>query len=175
VSRRRLRALSIALAATLAAAFAAGLAILDGDLARAASARAPSVEIRVIHATRVDGGAWIDPQLRDLPQLTRQEPFVRYNVFRLIGRTQLPFDHGKPVVYALVDGRTLQVSLVEPANASANAKDRDRYHLRAEIAGLGKKEFLRLLEVTAGADEPFFVGGQTYDGGTLFLEIVIRA
>jgi hypothetical protein len=171
VSRRGTRALSVALFLALSVAFCAGVPTPGRGSALAAGARAPSVEIRVIHATRVDGGTWIDPRLRDLPQLTRQEPFVRYNVFELIDRTQRSFESGKPLVYPLVDGRTLQVTLVEPANP----KNSDRYHLRAEIAGLGRREFLKLLEVTAGADEPFFVGGQIYDRGTLFLEIVVRA
>ncbi len=70
-----------------------------------------------------------------------------------------------------MDGRTLQITLVETTGRGGDG----RYHLRAEIAGLGKKEFLKLLEVTAGANEPFFVGGQSYKGGTLFLELVVRA
>jgi hypothetical protein len=151
-------------------ALAAGLlATVGGGVVLGAGSRAPSVEIRVIHATRVDGGASIDPQLRDLPQLTRDQPFVRYNVFRLLDQRVLPFEKGKPVVYELVDGRTLQITLVEPTIPKSDG----RYHLRAGIAGLGR-EFLKLLEVTAGANEPFFVGGQSYKSGTLFLELVVR-
>jgi hypothetical protein len=164
MSRRfLLAALAGALLATLPA----------GGVARGASTAA-SVEISVIHATRTDGGASIDPQLRDLPQLTKQQPFVRYNVFRLLDRKQLDFEKGKPVVYGLVDGRTLQVTLVDVDVADTNEKGRERYHVRAEIAGPGKKEFLKLLEVTAGKGDPFFVGGQSYKGGTLFIELVIR-
>jgi hypothetical protein len=156
----------------LAALAGALLAILpDGGVAVGAPA-SPSVEISVIHATRTDGGASIDPQLRDLPQLTKQQPFVRYNVFRLLDRKQLAFEKGKPVVYELVDGRTLQVTLVDVADT--NQKGGERYHVRAEIAGPGKKEFLKLLEVTAGKGDPFFVGGQSYKGGTLFIELVVR-
>jgi hypothetical protein len=161
VSRRSL------LAALAAALVATGL---GGEALLWAAASAPSVEVSVIHATRSDGGASVDPQLRDLPQLTKQQPFVRYNVFKLIERKQLPFDKSRPVVYDTVDGRTLQVTLVEVTEQ----KSEERYHVRAEIAGPGKKEFLKLLEVTAGANEPFFVGGQSYKGGTLFLELVIR-
>ena len=46
--------------------------------------------------------------------------------------------------------------------------------MRAEIGEPGKKAFLKLLEVTASGNEPFFVGGQSYEGGTLFLELVVR-
>jgi hypothetical protein len=138
--------------------------------ARAAAGKTPSVEVSVIHALRTDGGVSIDPQLRDLPQLTKQEPFVRYNVFKLLDRKELPCEKGKPAVYGLVDGRTLQVTLVDVTDKSSDR----RYHLRAEIAGPGKKEFLKQLEVTASANEPFFVGGQSYQGGNLFLELVVH-
>jgi hypothetical protein len=33
---------------------------------------------------------------------------------------------------------------------------------------------LKDLHVTAGANQPFFVGGQQYEGGVLFLELVVR-
>jgi hypothetical protein len=147
------------------------LALVAWPAAPASAGKAPSVEVSVIHATRTDGGISIDPQLRDLPQLTSQQPFVRYNVFKLLDRKELPCEKGKPALVGLVDGRTLQVTLVDVTDKSSD----QRYHLRAEIAGPGKKEFLKLLEVTASANEPFFVGGQSYQGGTLFLELVVRA
>jgi hypothetical protein len=166
VSRRLL------LAALVVVVVAGALLPPDGGgVALAAGAKIPSVEVSVIQASRTDGGVSIDPQLRDLPQLTKQQPFVRYNVFRLLDRKQLPCEKGKPAVYALVDGRTLLVTLVDVIDQ----KNEERYHLRAEIGGPGKKEFLKLLEVTASANEPFFVGGQSYQGGTLFLELVVRS
>ena len=144
---------------------------VGGATAFAAPARPPSIEVSVIQALRTDGGASIDPRLRDLPQLTSQQPFVRYNVFKLIDRKVLAMDAGKPAQYAIADGRTLRVTLTDAADAS-NKSD-ERYHVRAEIAGPEKKEFLKLLEVAAGAGAPFFVGGQSYQGGTLFLELVV--
>lgn len=156
----------------LGAVAAGALASVGMGAAWAAGAQAPHVEVSVIHATKMPGAPSVDPQLRGLPQLTKQEPFVRYNVFRLLDRQTLAFDKGRTATYALVDGRTLQVTLVD--GTGDRSKKDDRYHLRAEIAGLGKKEFLKLLEVSAGANEPFFVGGQSYKNGTLFLELVVR-
>lgn len=143
----------------------------DAGVAIGAPAKAPGIEVSVIHALRTDGGAFIDPRLRDLPQLTSQQPFVRYNVFKLIDRKVLAMDAGRPAQYAIADGRTLQLTLSDAADASK--KSDERYHVRAEIAGPEKKELLKLLEVAAGAGEPFFVGGQSFRGGTLFLELVI--
>jgi hypothetical protein len=136
----------------------------------AAAPAGPSLEVSVIYATRADGGGSIDPQLRDLPQLTRDQPFVRYNVYRLLDRRQFRLEENKPIAEALANGRSLQVVL-EGTAADAGEK---RYRVQAQIAEPGKKAFLRSLEVTASANEPFFVAGQNYHGGTLFLELVIR-
>jgi len=143
------------------------------SLASAGPAKSvPTLEIRVIHATQSDGGAAIDADLRDLPQLTRDQPFVRYNVYKLLARKLQALEEGKPEAYGLVNGRTLQVTLVDVTTTSAPHPDR-RYHIRAAIGEPGKQAFLKLLEVTASEGQPFFVGGQTYEGGTLFLELVL--
>jgi hypothetical protein len=144
------------------------LALCVGVHAALAAGHAPSIEITVIHALRSDAGASIDPLLRDLPQLGRDAPFDRYNVYKVLQRRQLPLEASKPAASDLPNGRILQVTLVEPAAPAP------RFHVRAEIEEPGKKAFLKLLEVTASPNEPFFVGGQSYEGGTLFLELVVR-
>ena len=50
-----------------------------------------------------------------------------------------------------------------------------RYQLEAHIGEPGKAAFLKGLHVTLGENQPFFVGGQSYQGGTLFLELRGRA
>ena len=139
-----------------------------GRVAHAGGPAGPAIEITVIHALRTDGGASIDPLLRDLPQLGRDAPFDRYNVYKVLERKQLPLEVNKPAASNLPNGRVLQVTLVEPPVAGR------RFHVRAEIGEPGKKAFLKLLEVTASGNEPFFVGGQSYEGGTLFLELTVR-
>jgi hypothetical protein len=157
--------LRVAFGAWAGVVLAAGL-MVGGRIAWAA--RPPTIELTVIHATSSDAGGTIDPQLRDLPQLTRDQPFVRYNVYRVIEKTALPLEAGKAAASPLPNGRTLQLTLVDDPGAS------HRYHVRAAIDDPGKKAFLKLLEVTASGNEPFFVGGQSYQGGTLFLELVVR-
>jgi hypothetical protein len=130
----------------------------------------PALELSVIHALASDAGGAIDPPLRSLPQLTRDQPFVRYNVYKLLERKEVPLEAGKPITSTLPNGRTLQVTLAEVSGQGSGR----RFHVRAEIGEPGKRAFLKLLEVTASGDEPFFVGGQTYEGGTLFLELVVR-
>ena len=164
---KNLRRVSVPLAALFAGA------ALSGSAAAGAPNGAATLEIAVIYAGRSDAGASIDPALYDLPQLTRDQPFVRYNVYKLLERTQQPLEVGKPDTYGIVNGRTLQVTLVDVTTGVAPHPDR-RYHVRAAIGEPGKQAFLKLLEVTASQGEPFFVGGQSYLGGTLFLELLVR-
>lgn len=156
------------LVAVVAAVFLAFAAV--GGIALAASTHGPSLEVSVIHALQSDAGGSIDPRLRDLPQLTRDQPFVRYNVYKLLDRRSFPLDVGKPVTYGIVDGRTLQVTL---ASVGAD-KNEKRYQMNAQIGEAGKDAFLKSLQVTASANEPFFIGGQSYQGGTLFIELAVR-
>lgn len=158
------RVLVALFAAVLLAVFGAG------GLALAASTHGPSLEVSVIQASQSDGGASIDPRLKDLPQLTRDQPFVRYNVYKLLDRRSFPLDAAKPVTYGIVDGRTLQVTL---AGVSVD-KNEKRYQMNAQIGEPGKEAFLKSLQVTASANEPFFIGGQSYQGGTLFIELAVR-
>ena len=147
------------------------LAVVAGaDRALAASAHGPTLEVSVILASQTDAGTSIDPRLKDLPQLTRDQPFVRYNVYKLLDRRSFPLDVGKPVTYAIVDGRTLQVTLA----GVGTEKNEKRYQMGAQIGEPGKDAFLKSLQVTASANEPFFIGGQSYQGGTLFLELVVH-
>lgn len=133
-------------------------------------AHAPQIELVVIHASRADGPGSIDPRLRDLPQLTTEQPFTRFNVYKVLDRQQFPLEAGKPVTYGLVNGGTLRLSLDGVTVRDAGGR---RYQLAAQIGRPGK-DFLRGLQVTAGDNQPFFVGGQSYQGGTLFVEMVVR-
>jgi hypothetical protein len=139
-----------------------------GGPARAEGPGGARVQISVIHALKTDGGSSIDPRLRDLPQLTRDQPFVRYNVYKLLDRKEMPVEVGKPASYPLMNGRTIQVKLTQIGAESGGA----RYHVRVEIDEPGKQPVA--VEVTAGAKDPFFVAGHNYEGGTLFLELVMQ-
>jgi hypothetical protein len=154
----------------LAALGTLGLIFCCSPPVAGAGAPVPSIEIGVIHATRTDGGGFIDPRLPEIAQHVREEPFVRYNVYRQLDHTRRPLERGKPVALGLVNGRTLKVTLVESKGTGADK----RFRMQAEIAEPQQGAFLKLLDVTASVDEPFFVGGQSYDGGTLFLELVLR-
>ncbi|HEY8088618.1 MAG TPA: hypothetical protein VIF09_12255 [Polyangiaceae bacterium] len=152
--------LAAALAAVSLAAGAAGVA-------RAASSSGPTLELSVIQATKTDGAVTVDPQIRDLPQ--GQKPFNDYNVFRLLDRRALHLDPTKPLSFPLVNGRTVLVVLDGVTDAAQR-----RYQLETQISEAGKADYLKSLHVTASENQAFFVGGQSYGGGTLFLELVVR-
>ena len=152
---------------------AAGAAVLLAGatgVAWAAPRQGPNIELTIIHATYVDGGASIDSRLPRLPNLTKSEPFAHYNVFTLLDRKQLPLEAGKPVAYALVNGRNVAVTLGSVSQSDAGDR---RYQLEAHIGEPGKAAYLKGLQVTLGENQPFYVGGQSFRGGTLFLELVV--
>ena len=135
----------------------------DAQAPRAASAIA---EILVIHATKEDAAAFLDPRIGKLPHLGKK-PFSDYTSFKLVDKKVLSLEKGRPESYAMVTGRTLRVTLT---NITADK----RFAVDAAIDQPGKPEYLKMLEVTAAPNEPFFVGGQSYKGGTLILAITMR-
>jgi hypothetical protein len=151
------------------AALGLSIALCAAEL-HAGGPNRPAVEIRVIQASLTDGGAAIDPQLSDLSRHARELPFARFNTFKLLDRRELPIQVGKPVIDTLVNGSTLEVTLLEVTDRAGER----RFHLRAGIGEPGKQALLKLLEVTADANDPFFIAGQAFRGGTLFIEIVVR-
>ncbi len=162
----------------LAFAMASTTAFLLGSVPAAlADGASPgaTAEIMVIHATQIAGPGSIDPAIGVMPQL-QKPPFSAYNTYKLVDRKSLPLVKDSGSTYLMVNGRTLLVTLLDMT------ADR-RFHVSAAInqpenkqaADTKKKPaFLKLLEVTAAPNEPFFVGGQTYQGGSLVLAITIK-
>ncbi len=125
-----------------------------------------NADVMILHATQTDGGAYIDPLIGNLPQLSKP-PFSAYNSYKLLDRKSLALEKGKSATYNLVNGRVLQVTFIEPT-------DDKRFHVAASINQPGGSAFLKLLEVKAAPNETFFVGGQAYKGGSLVLGITMR-
>jgi hypothetical protein len=107
----------------------------------------------------------VDERLRKLPHL-QKKPFSDYDTFKVLDQRVLPLEKGKPATYAMVTGRTLRVTV------SGTTKD-GRYSVETAIDQPGSSQYLKLLEVVAAPNEPYFVGGQSYGGGTLILAITI--
>jgi hypothetical protein len=158
----------LALGGVLGFGFAA--VATDEASAEPAQLQAPALpltanaDIMVLHATQVDGPGSIDPRIGSMPQL-KKPPFSAYNTYKLLDRKVVPLEKGKAATYALQNGRTLDVTLIELTSDK-------RYKVAARIEKDGK-DFLKS-EVTAAANEPFFVAGQSHQGGILVLGITLR-
>ena len=112
-----------------------GLAAVASDEASAQAAQAPATltanaDIMVLHATQVDGVGSIDPRIGSMPQL-KKPPFSAYNTYKLLDRKVVPLEKGKAATYALQNGRTLDVTLIDLTGDK-------RYKVAARIEKDGK-------------------------------------
>jgi hypothetical protein len=139
----------------------AGLGIAS---ANAEAPNAVNAEVTVIHATQEPSGS-IDPRIGNMPQLSKP-PFSAYNTYKLLDRKTVVVEKSKTTNYALPNGRTLQIAAEPLPNKT--------YKVQASISRPEGGAFLKLLEVTASPNEPFFVAGQTYGKGSLVIAITIR-
>ena len=125
-----------------------------------------NAEVMVLVGTDLPGGGSIDPAIGHLPQL-KKPPLSAYNTYRLVDKRTLPLELGKSETYTLVNGRVLQVTFVETTPDHG-------FHVKAAINQPGGHAYLKLLDLTAKPNEPFFVGGQSFGGGSLVLAITLR-
>ena len=135
----------------------------------AAPATIPS-EVMVLHATNDNTG--IDPKLGKIAALSKP-PFSSYNSYKLLTHTAQPLARGMSSLFNLPTGRQLQLlykDIVQPHKQGVQP----RYLISASIQSPAGKSFLPLIEVKANPGEWFWVGGQEYHGGALFIGIKIR-
>jgi hypothetical protein len=135
----------------------------------AAPATIPS-EVMVLHATNDDTG--IDPKLGKMAALSKP-PFSSYNSYKLLTHTTQPLARGMASLFNLPTGRQLQLlykDVLPPHKQGLHP----RYVISASIQSPAGKSFLPLVEVKANPGEWFWVGGQQYRGGALFIGIKIR-
>jgi hypothetical protein len=128
-----------------------------------------TADVWVLHGTNDNTG--IDPKLGKMPALSKP-PFSAYNSYKLLAQAKLPADKGKTVPYTLPTGRELRIvykDVIQPQKPG----DPLRYVISASIQKADGKSFLPLVEVNAQAGEMFFVGGQEFKGGSLFIGIKV--
>ncbi len=129
-----------------------------------------SADVMILHGTNNNTG--IDPKLGKMPALSKP-PFSSYNSYTLLAHPALPpLDKGKDVPVALPTGRELRIvykDVIQPQKQG----DPLRYVITVSIQAPQGRSFLPLVEVNAQAGEMFFVGGQEYKGGSLFIGIKV--
>jgi hypothetical protein len=146
--------------ALLAGVALTALLFANDDPARADGA--PRAEVLVIHAASVPGGGSMDPRLIKLSRL-RNVPFNGYNTFKLLDTQTLPLAKSGPSL-ALKNGYHLSLSLTSIEGR--------QLHIVPSLSKTATPN--PLPEVSAKADEPFFVAGQSYEGGILIIAVTPR-
>jgi hypothetical protein len=104
----------------------------------------------------------MDPALAKMPAL-RNPPFKSFQSMKVLSRQQIALVEEKPVTVKLPNGRELRIELLERMADG-------RHKVQVSINQPSKKDYLPLLQVKA-SEEPFFVAGQKYEGGTLVIGV----
>jgi len=144
-----------------AEASAQGSSLVKSD--RAASTSSVPAEVLVVLAKEEPGE--IDPQLKKLTAL-RRPPFNSFRSMKILSRPKLKLTPGKDALVALPNGRRVKLTLLR-------VMPDGRYKVKAAINRPDKSDYLPLLQVVASAGDPFFVAGQTYQGGTLVVGVIV--
>jgi hypothetical protein len=120
-------------------------------------------EVLVVLAKEEPGN--VDPELKKLTAL-RRPPFNSFRSMKILSRPKLTLTPGKDALVSLPNGRRMKLTLLR-------VMPDGRYKVKAAINRPDKADYLPLLQVVASAGDPFFVAGQTYQGGTLVVGVTV--
>lgn len=133
--------------------------------AKTASAQHVSGEMFVVLASESPGA--MDPSLSGEPAL-QQPPFNMFRSMRVLERSPMSLHTSQSYSHALPNGRTIRVELL-------GQLPNGRYRVRVSINRPGQSDYLQLLTVVAAPGDPFFVVGQSYQGGKLVIGLRVGA
>ncbi|UCF47664.1 MAG: hypothetical protein JSU89_10880 [Myxococcales bacterium] len=156
---RHLLMIAILFGASAASAQGSSLARTD----RTPSASNVPAEVLVVLAKEEPGN--IDPQLKKMTAL-RRPPFNSFRSMKILSRPKLTLKPGRDALVSLPNGRRMKLTLLR-------VMPDGRYKVKAAINRPDKSDYLPLLQVVASAGDPFFVAGQTYQGGTLVVGVIV--
>jgi len=156
---RHLLVIAILFGASVASAQGSSLARSD----RTSTVSSVPAEVLVILAKEEAGT--IDPQLAKMTAL-RRPPFNSFRSMKILSRPKLTLKPGKDALVSLPNGRRMKLTLLR-------VMPDGRYKVKAAINRPDKSDYLPLLQVVASAGDPFFVAGQTYQGGTLVVGVIV--
>lgn len=118
-------------------------------------------EVLVLLATGEDGS--VDPSLSKVRAL-KHPPFNEYKTIKLLSRSTVPLPLDQSVEVDLPKHRKLVLKLVSRLPDG-------RAKIQLSIRKANQKDYLPLLDVIASSEEPFFVAGQKFEGGTLVIGV----
>lgn len=146
---------------TVATTLALATAGVMVSAAPAEAQRGVRGEVLVVLAKEEAGQ--IDPALANVPAL-RRPPFNSFRSMRVLSRPRIQLREGRPEVVELPNGRRLQLVLQQ-------VMPDGRYRVRVSINRPDQNDYLPLLQVVASPGDPFFVAGQSHQGGTLVIGV----
>lgn len=141
-------------------------ALVVATLAAPAQAQRPGTvrgEVLVVLAKEAAGR--MDPALANVPAL-RRPPFNAFRSMEVLSRPRVDLRVNRPTTVELPNGRRLQLVLQQ-------VMPDGRYRVRVSINRPNQNDYLPLLQVVASPGDPFFVAGQSHQGGTLVIGIRI--
>lgn len=149
-----------ALATSMAAVFALPLAAIP-------TARADDQELgcEVLVVLAKEEQGTIDPSLRDEPAL-RRPPFNAFRSMKVLSKPSMKLRVKQPKEIALPNGRKLRLAVEQ-------VMPDGRYRVKVSINRPNQNDYLPLLQVVASPGDPFFVAGQSFQGGTLVIGVRI--
>lgn len=156
---RHLLVVAVLFSASTAAAQGSSLVRSD----RTQSISKVPAEVLVVLAKEEPGE--VDPELKKLTAL-RRPPFNSFRSMKILSRPKLTLTPGKDALVPLPNGRRMKLTLLR-------VMPDGRYKVKAAINRPDKADYLPLLQVVASAGDPFFVAGQTYQGGTLVVGVTV--
>ena len=159
---RRWLVIAVSLGALLVSTVAAAQ---QSTLVRSDRATTSSVPAEVLVVLAKEEQGQVDPQLKKLTAL-RRPPFNSFRSMKILSRPKLTLTPGKDAFVSLPNGRRLKLTLLR-------VMPDGRYKVRAAINRPNKSDYLPLLQVVASAGDPFFVAGQSYQGGTLVVGVTV--
>ncbi|MEM9192370.1 MAG: hypothetical protein AAGF12_24560 [Myxococcota bacterium] len=127
----------------------------------AAAQNSVAGEVMVVLA-KEDAGT-IDPTLRNMPAL-RRPPFDSFRSMQVLSRPRVQLRVNTPATVNLPNGRRVQIVLQQ-------VMPNGRYRVRVSINRPEQNDYLPLLQVVASPGDPFFVAGQSHQGGTLVIGV----
>ncbi len=107
----------------------------------------------------------IDSELAGMAAL-RRAPFNSFRSMRVLDRSQVSLRVRQPEEITLPNGRRMRIRLQQ-------IMPDGRYRVRVSIKREQGNNYLPLLQVVASPGDPFFVAGQSHEGGTLVLGISV--
>lgn len=93
-------------------------------------------------------------------------PFNAFKSMTVLKKHEIEVAKGKPVDVQLPNGRKLQLQMVE-------ALPDGRFKIKVSINKPKKQDYLPLLQVIASPTEPFFIAGQSFEGGTMIIGVQV--